>query len=130
MAAASRRRAVAGPPDPIDDVGTDLSASDVPPSPSSPVSLDSLEVVERMPAGRGFSRADHIDSFAMDDPPSEEVRLDPRFHRFAEPATELIDREALRELADSSAEDMLAGPPPHPDEVTRQSFDLDGLAPM
>ncbi|MEQ1567645.1 MAG: hypothetical protein ABMA64_18525, partial [Myxococcota bacterium] len=92
--------------------------------------LDSVEVVERGPAGGGFVGAEMIDSYAMDDPPSEEVRLDPRFHRVAEPATELIDRESMRAMA----EEMLAGPAPHPDELTQSvPFELPithGAAPV
>lgn len=45
----------------------------------------------------------------MDDPPSEEVRLDPRFARAFEPATELMDRQQLAAFgrADSLTEDDL-----------------------
>jgi hypothetical protein len=78
--------------------------------------MSSLEVFEHIRPGGGFVRNESSDSFAWDDPPSEEVRLDPRFHRTADPATELIERSQLGR--DVTEEDLLAGPPPHPDEVT------------
>src|SRR5689334_23385481 len=56
-----------------------------PPAPPSlepgVISASGLEVVERGRPGRGFEGVADQDCFAMDDPPSEEVRLDPRFVR-------------------------------------------------
>ena len=54
-----------------------------------------IEVVERITAGGGFDHDARHDSFAMDDPPSEEVGYNPLFMRTFEPATELIDRDEL-----------------------------------
>lgn len=104
------------------------------------ITASGLEVVERARAGRGFEGVAHQDSYAMDDPPSEEVRRDPRFARAFEgfePATELMDRRQLSEFdaPDSLTEDELDAvlPPrePTPSPMSRgwiQNPDLVGNA--
>src|SRR5262245_24789274 len=72
------------------DPAQDPAQDDLPPAGS--IDLDSLEVVEHMQPGSGFTsrKRDDTDSFAMEDPPSDEVRLDPRFNRVSDAATQLI----------------------------------------
>jgi hypothetical protein len=76
--------------------------------------LGDLEVVERPVPGGGFDSAHQgHDSFAMEDV-SEEVLLDPRLNQRAEPATELIDRDAFAALSATEADDevITVGPSP------------------
>lgn len=68
------------------------------PTPDPIDGFDALEVVEHHRSRHTFDNDAAQDSFAMEDPPSEEVRLDPRFASAAEPATEVIERDALEAM--------------------------------